>query len=83
MVTVNVTQPVPLPEFVSSLTLGFRAKARALVVLGIVDVTVDKVRTTDVRRFTDIQSSELIIDQTFKKVWQYKVLVQNEDYDEY
>ena len=82
-VTINVTQPVPLPRPISSLTLGFRAKARALVVLGIVDVAVHKVRTADIRRFTDIQSSRLIIDQTFKKVWQYEVIVQNEDYDEY
>lgn len=83
MVTIVITQPVPLPQNLSSLTLGTRARGKALWILGIVDVAADKVRMADIRRFTRIEESRLIVDRTFLKKWRYKVLVQNEDVGSY
>lgn len=77
LVTVQVTQPVKFPV---TLPLSVRARARALVSVGVVDVTVDKVAAMDIKRFTEIESSRTVTEGNISRIKEYEVLVKNRDY---
>lgn len=77
LVTVRVTQPVKVPV---TLPLSMRARARALVSIGVVDVTIDKVAAMDIKRFTEIESSRTVTEGNISRIKEYEVLVMNRDY---
>lgn len=76
LVTVRVTQPVK-----NSITfpLAMRAKARALVAVGIADVTVDKVTSFDIRKFTEVRGSRTVSTGKVSRVREYDVLVNQKE----